>query len=87
MKTKLQWSPDRPKKPDVDPLFEELVGLILADPRSTYAKANVSGLSAATFKNWTHGKVRRPQAVSMQMAARMLGLKMAFIKEETKNGR
>lgn len=70
------WSKDRPQKPDRDPMLEDLVELLAADKRSNFAKANVSGLSPATFKNWQNGKVRRPQSVSVQMAYKMLGYEL-----------
>lgn len=69
----------RPRKPDVDPLLGRMVDLLRADPRSRHAKAYVSGLSPVTLKNWETGRVRRPQAVSLQMAARMLGYKLDFV--------
>lgn len=72
------WSPNRPVRPDVDPLYDEIRTLILMDPRSTWAMANVSGLSTSTLKNWADGKVKRPQGVSLQMAARMLGKKIVL---------
>lgn len=67
------WSPDRPEKPSVDPIYDQIRTLLLMDKRSTWAQANVSGLSTATLNNWQRGKVKRPQGVSLQMAARMLG--------------
>ena len=76
------WDKDRPVKPDRDPLLEEIVERINADRRSKWALANVSGLSPATLKNWQEGKVHRPQAVSLQMAARALGLRMTFVENK-----
>ena len=73
------WSKDRPVKPAVDPLYLELVDLIEKDPRSTWAKANVSGLSPATISNWTMRRVKHPQASSLQLAARMLGYDIGLI--------
>lgn len=70
--SKMNWSKDRPQKPELDPLLEDLLPLLRADRRSTFAKANVSGLSPSTLKNWQNNKVRRPQSVSLQMAFRML---------------
>lgn len=73
---KVSWSRDRPEKPDTDPLLPDVVALLLKDNRSNYAKANVSGLSPSTLRNWENGKVRRPQGVSLQMAYRMLGYEL-----------
>jgi transcriptional regulator with XRE-family HTH domain len=74
--SKNTWSKDRPQKPNRDPMLDDLVELLTADKRSTFAKANVSGLSPSTLKNWENGKVNRPQSVSMQMAYRMLGYEL-----------
>lgn len=67
------WSPDRPQKPEQDDLYTQIRTAMKLDNRSTWAKANVSGLSTSTIRNWENGKVKYPQAVSLQMAARMLG--------------
>lgn len=75
------WPKDRPSKPDIDPLYSEIVRLIRDDNRSRYAKACVSGLSPSTLKNWEDGKVRRPQGVSLQMAAQMLGYNIELVKK------
>lgn len=75
---------NRPQKPNSDPLLAELKLYLALDKRSTWAKANVSGLSPATLNNWQKGKVHRPQAVSMQMAARMLGLELTLTPIEGK---
>lgn len=74
--TKQVWSKDRPQKPERDPMLDDLLPLLAADKRSTFAKANVSGLSSSTLNNWQNGKVRRPQGVSIQMAYRMLGYEL-----------
>lgn len=74
------WSPDRPVKPSTDPLYEQIKELMAGDTRSTWAKANVSGLSTTTLTNWQRGKVKRPQGVSLQMAARMLGYEIVLKK-------
>lgn len=76
------WSPDRPQKPSTDPLYEQIKDLLAGDTRSTWAKANVSGLSTTTLTNWQRGKVKRPQGVSLQMAARMLGYEIVLKKEK-----
>lgn len=70
----------RPVKPDRDPLLAELMVTMAKDPRTRNAKANVSGLSNATLKNWETGKTRRPQALSLQMAYRMLGYELRPVK-------
>jgi hypothetical protein len=72
------WSRNRPVRPDVDPLLKQIRFLIAKDPRSTWAKANVSGLSPTTINSWLKGKTRHPQAASLQMAARMLGKKLVL---------
>lgn len=74
--TKREWDKERPEKPAVDPLLDDLLHLLERDGRSTYAKANVSGLSTATINNWQNRKVRRPQAVSLQMAFKALGYEL-----------
>lgn len=71
-----QWSKSRPQRPDRDPMLDDILPLLARDKRSTWAKANVSGLSPATLKNWEAGKVRNPQSTSMQMAYRMLGYRL-----------
>lgn len=79
---KAPWSKDRPVKPDRDPLLADLVPLLERDKRSYFAKANVSGLSPSTLKNWETGKVRRPQAVSLQMAYKMLGYELKPVRRK-----
>lgn len=76
MSSKIKWSKDRPQKPNRDPMLDDLLPLLVADPRSNFAKANVSGLSSSTLKNWVDGKVNRPQGVSLQMAYKMLGYEL-----------
>lgn len=73
-----QWSKNRPVRPDTDPLYLQVKKLIAKDPRSTWAKANVSGLSPTTINNWMKGKTHHPQGTSLQMAARMLGKKIVL---------
>lgn len=79
--TKPQWSKNRPRKPEVDPLYKKVVGLMERDKRSLYAKANVSGLSTSCLRSWQMGKVKRPQSVSLQMAAKMLGYELTLVKK------
>jgi hypothetical protein len=67
------WSKDRPKRPDRDPMLKDLRELLRRDNRSTYAKANVSGLAPATIKKIESGDTRTPQSVTIQMMYRMLG--------------
>lgn len=67
------WSPRRPARPEVDPLYEQLVRLLERDKRSVWAKADASGLSTSTIYKWQKRAVRRPSGVSLQMAARLLG--------------
>ena len=75
------WSPSRPHKPNIDPMLDQIRTMIRNDPRSTWAKANVSGLSPNTINSWLNGKTRHPQAVSIQMAARMLGARLILEKK------
>lgn len=72
----VKWSKNRPQKPDVDPMLEDLRVALEIDKRSLFAKANVSGLSPSTIKNILTHKTRRPQAVTYQMAYRMLGFEL-----------
>ena len=73
--------PTRPVKPDVDPLYLKVRTLLARDRRSTFAKAAVSGLSQATLTNWAQLRVRRPQSVSLQMAARALGYRLELVRD------
>lgn len=73
---KQHWSKDRPQRPDRDPMLDDVLALLAADKRSNFAKANVSGLSPSTLKNWENGKTQRPQGVSLQMAFKMLGYEL-----------
>ena len=76
MPTKTRWSADRPVKPDVDPMLGDLREALRKDNRSTFAKANVSGLSPSTIKNILEGRTRMPQGLTYQMAYRMLGYQL-----------
>lgn len=70
------WSPRRPERPEVDPLYLQIRQMLEADKRSVWAKANASGLSTTTIYNWQRHKTKRPSGVSLQMAAKMLGRKI-----------
>jgi hypothetical protein len=72
------WSASRPVRPEIDPLYEELLALLDRDKRSVWQKANASGLSTTTIYNWQNGKTRRPSGVSLQMAAAMLGKRITL---------
>lgn len=76
MSKKPEWSRDRPQRPIRDPMLHDLLELLRADRRSRFAKANVSGLSPSTLKNWEMGKTRHPQSTSVQMAYKMLGYEL-----------
>lgn len=76
MSKKPQWSKDRPQKPEIDPMLADLREALAADRRSTFAKANVSGLSPSTINDILNHKTRRPQAVTYQMAYKMLGYEL-----------
>jgi hypothetical protein len=67
------WSASRPERPEVDPIHVQIVDLMSNDSRTVWQKANESGLSVSTINNWHKGKVKRPNGVSLQMAAAMLG--------------
>lgn len=79
--TKQVWSPNRPKKPTVDPVYLQIKALLERDNRSNFAKANVCGLSPSTLRNWESGKVKRPESVSLQMVARMFGYDFRLVKK------
>lgn len=79
---KVPWSPDRPKRPDHDPMLADLRQLLAMDKRSFFMKANVSGLAPSTLKNIQDGTTRRPQGVTMQMAYRMLGYVLKPVRED-----
>lgn len=70
------WSPNRPVKPESDPMLPDLSALILRDERSWYGKANASGLAPTTLRNLAMGVTRRPQALTVQMAYAMLGMEL-----------
>jgi transcriptional regulator with XRE-family HTH domain len=55
-----------------------VAALLERDRRSTWDLANDSGLSPSTIRNWERGKVRNPQSVSLQMAARSLGKRLVL---------
>lgn len=81
MKNFRSWSAGRPHKPTEDALYLEVRKRLKYDNRSTWAKADVSGLSTSTIRNWENGKVRYPQAASLQMAAHMLGYEIVLKKK------
>lgn len=78
---KVPWSPDRPKRPDHDPMLADLRALLAADKRTYWVKANVSGLSPSTLKKIEDGTTRRPQGVTVQLAYRMLGYSLKPVKD------
>lgn len=84
--TARQYDANRPEKPLEDELYQELANALAQDKRSLWAKANVTGLSTATLTAWGAGtrprKVKRPQAISLQMAARGLGGRIVFIRDQ-----
>jgi hypothetical protein len=75
------WSPYRPQRPSVDPLYQDLAAEFNADTRSVWVKANESGLSTTTIYNWRKGKTKHPSSTSLQMAAKMLGYRIKIEKE------
>lgn len=76
---------NKPEKPNIDPMLDDIVLLLQKDNRSTYAKANVSGLSSSTLNNWVKGRVRHPQSVSLQMAYRMLGYELRRVRIDSED--
>jgi predicted transcriptional regulator len=72
------WSPNRPQRPARDPLLAQVTALLERDRRTTWELADDSGLSPSTIRNWERGKVRNPQSVSLQMAARSLGKRLVL---------
>jgi len=70
------WSPQRPERPEVDPIYLQLMKLMERDKRSVWQKANESGLSTSTIYAWQKHKTKRPNGVSLQMAAKFLGKKI-----------
>ena len=73
---RVNWSKDRPVKPDHDPMLMDLRSLLANDKRTYYGMANASGLAPATLQNIVNGKTRRPQGVTIQMAYAMLGYRL-----------
>lgn len=67
------WSPSRPERPEVDPLYLEVRQLLERDKRSVWAKANASGVSTTTIYNWQRHKTKRPSGVCLQMVAAAMG--------------
>ena len=56
------WSPNRPERPEEDPIHVELMKLMNKDTTSVWEKANRSGLSTSTIYNWKKHKTKRPLA-------------------------
>lgn len=79
---KFKWSRSRPVKPDVDPLVNDLREKLNADDRSTYQKANASGISTSAIRNIQISKTKRPQALTVTMLYRALGFDMIFRKRK-----
>jgi hypothetical protein len=75
------WSPYRPQRPAVDPLYQDILEIFNADTRSVWTKANESGLSTTTIYNWRKGKTKHPSSTSLQLAAKMLGYTIKFEKD------
>jgi hypothetical protein len=72
------WSPNRPQRPESDPLYHQIRELLLKDRRTRWEQADHSGLSTTTLRNWERGKVKHPQSTSLQMAAAMLGKRIVL---------
>jgi hypothetical protein len=79
------WSPDRPDKVNMDDdLAEQLFGMLEQQSRSVWSWADVSGLSTSTITHYKQRRVRRPQALSLQLLAKAMGGKIVFVKEAHK---
>ena len=76
MTKRVLWSPDRPKRPDIDPMLDALRNALRTDDRSYLAKANVSGLAPLTIKRIEVGITKRPTSITVQMAYKMLGYEL-----------
>lgn len=79
-----RWSENRPVKPDADTLMLQIVEELKNNALSVWEKADKTGLSEHTIRNWENKKTRFPQAVSLQMAAAALGGRIAFVKDKKK---
>jgi hypothetical protein len=73
---KIQWSKNRPVRPDVDPMLGDLRGLLANDEQSYHTMADRSGLAPSTLMNIVTGKTRRPLGTTIQMAYAMLGYEL-----------
>jgi hypothetical protein len=83
---KINWSKNRPVKPEVDPFMDDIVNRLSGDKRSQFQMADQSGLSPTTISNWMKGKVKRPQATSLVMAYRMLGFELRPVRVNIRKG-
>ncbi|QWY83468.1 hypothetical protein [Rhizobium phage RHph_X2_28B] len=79
---KFKWSKNRPVKPDVDPMLDDLRQELLDDDRTYYQKANASGIAPSTIRNIVNQKTRKPQGLTIFMLYRALGIE--FIKRRKK---
>lgn len=65
-------------RPTLDPLYLQVMLRLVNDPRSKAKFSRESGLSTTTLRNWERGITRFPQAMSLQMAARAMGMKIVL---------
>jgi len=75
-----EWYPIK----DKDPIIDRLKTMAADEGVSPYQAALLSGLSAATPKNWFDGPTRRPQFCSIIAFSRALGYEMDFHKKRTR---
>ena len=69
-------------KPTLDVLYLQVMLKLVQDKRSKAEFARKSGLSTTTLRNWLRGDVRYPQSVSLQMAARAMGMKIVLTEDQ-----
>lgn len=70
---------------DKDPILYLIIALIAERGMSDYDVAAYSGVSYSTIRNWTMGKTRKPQAVTVKFVLRALGYELAI--HDIKGGR
>lgn len=78
--SKTVWSASRPVKPEADPEVVKLSDLLNSDRRSTFALANVSGLSAQTIRKLRAKQTRVPQHLTISMIYQALGYGIVYRK-------
>ena len=64
-----------------DPMLDDVVALILNDPRHPNQIADDARLARSTIKNWVNGKTYRPQAFTMTQVLGTLGKRLAIMEK------